>query len=80
MKSKLLAGTATLALSVALASHPASAATLDDVLHRLDKLEKENAELRKEVAQPGPVPGGASRELLAAHGVAPVFMRGSSRP
>src|SRR5579871_751875 len=49
MKSKLLAGTATLALSVSLASHPGSAATLDDVLHRLDKLEKENAELRQEV-------------------------------
>lgn len=49
MKSKLLAGTATLALSVSLASHPGSAATLDDVLHRLDKLEKENAELRHEV-------------------------------
>ena len=49
MKSKLLAGTATLALSVALSSHPGSAATLDDVLHRLDKLEKENSELRREV-------------------------------
>jgi predicted porin len=49
MKSKLLAGTATLALSVALFSHPGSAATLDDVMRRLDRLEKENAELRKQV-------------------------------
>jgi hypothetical protein len=41
MKSKLMAGTATAALSLALCSHAASAATLDDVMQRLDKLEKE---------------------------------------
>jgi predicted porin len=49
MKSRLLAGTATAALSLALFSHTSSAATLDDVMRRLDKLEKENAELRKQV-------------------------------
>jgi predicted porin len=49
MKSKLMAGTATAALSLALCSHAASAATLDDVMQRLDKLEKENSELKKEV-------------------------------
>jgi len=49
MKSKLLAGTATAALSLTLFSHTTSAATLDDVMRRLDKLEKENAELRKQV-------------------------------
>jgi Gram-negative porin len=49
MKSKLMAGTATAALSLALCSHGAPAATLDDVLQRLDKLEKENSQLRKEV-------------------------------
>jgi predicted porin len=49
MKSKLLAGTATAALSLALFSHATSAATLDDVMRRLDKLEKENSELRKQV-------------------------------
>jgi len=49
MKSALLAGTATVALSVALFSQASSAATLDDVMRRLDKLEKENAELRKQV-------------------------------
>jgi predicted porin len=49
MKSKLLAGTATAALSLTLFSHSTSAATLDDVMRRLDKLEKENAELRKQV-------------------------------
>ena len=49
MKSRFLAGTATAALSLALFSHAGSAATLDDVMRRLDKLEKENAELRKQV-------------------------------
>ncbi|HLH89041.1 MAG TPA: porin [Xanthobacteraceae bacterium] len=49
MKSKLLAGTATAALSLTLFSHATSAATLDDVMRRLDRLEKENAELRKQV-------------------------------
>jgi predicted porin len=49
MKSTLLAGTATVALSIALLSHPSSAATLDDVMRRLDKLEKENADLRQQV-------------------------------
>ncbi len=49
MKSKLLAGTATAALSLTLFSHATSAATLDDVMRRLDKLERENAELRKQV-------------------------------
>jgi predicted porin len=51
MKSKLMAGTATAALSLALCWHPASAASLDEVMQRLDKLEKENSQLRKEVNQ-----------------------------
>ena len=51
MKSKLMAGTATAALSLALCSHAASAATLDDVMQRLDRLEKENSQLRQEVNQ-----------------------------
>src|SRR5580704_255680 len=51
MKSKLMAGTATAALSLALCSHSASAASLDDVMQRLDKLEKENSELKQEVNQ-----------------------------
>ena len=49
MKAKLLAGTATATLSLVLFSHTGSAATLDDVMRRLDKLEKENSELRKQV-------------------------------
>jgi predicted porin len=49
MRSKLLLGTATAALSLAFFPHASSAATLDDVMRRLDRLEKENAELRKQV-------------------------------
>jgi predicted porin len=59
MKSKFLAGTATVALSVALLTHPGSAATLDDVLVRLDKLEKENAELRQQIRNVGGTKGAA---------------------
>jgi len=59
MKSKFLAGTATAALSFALLSHPGSAATLDEVLVRLEKLEKENAELRQQIRNVGGTKGGA---------------------
>ncbi|HUI97524.1 MAG TPA: porin [Xanthobacteraceae bacterium] len=59
MKSKLLLGTATAVLALSICSHAGSAATLDDVMRRLDKLEKENADLRKQV-----------HSLQAAKGVA----------
>jgi predicted porin len=50
MKNKLLSGTACAALCLVSFSGPArSAATLDDVMARLDKIEKENAELRAKV-------------------------------
>jgi predicted porin len=66
-KSKLLAGTATAALSFVLFSHAGSAATLDDVMRRLDKLEKENAELRKQVhSLSGTRAGPAAPVALAA--------------
>ncbi|HEY2137097.1 MAG TPA: porin, partial [Xanthobacteraceae bacterium] len=64
MKAKFLAGTATAALSLAMFSHASSAATLDDVMKRLDKLEKENAELRKQVH------GMAARPVAAGPAVA----------
>ena len=51
MKSKLMAGTATATLALALCSHAASAATLDDVMQRLDRLERENSQLKQEVNQ-----------------------------
>ena len=63
MKSRLLAGTAATALTFALFSHTSSAATLDDVMRRLDKLEKENAELRKQVHN---LSGGKSGTPVAA--------------
>jgi len=63
VKSRLLAGTAATALTFALFSHTSSAATLDDVMRRLDKLEKENAELRKQVHN---LSGGKSGTPVAA--------------
>src|ERR1700688_3461517 len=49
MKSKLLSGTACAALCLISFSGSARSATLDDVMARLDKIEKENAELRAKV-------------------------------
>ena len=66
MKSRFLAGTATAALSLALFSHAGSAATLDDVMRRLDKLEKENAELRKQVHSLSSAKPSAAAPVAAA--------------
>src|SRR6266478_4237660 len=49
MKNKLLSGTACAALCLVSFSGAARSATLDDVMARLDKIEKENAELRAKV-------------------------------
>jgi predicted porin len=49
MKRKLLSGTACAALCLVAFSGTARSATLDDVMARLDKIEKENAELRQKV-------------------------------
>jgi len=49
MKNKLLSGTACAALCLVSFSGAARSATLDDVIARLDKIEKENAELRAKV-------------------------------
>src|SRR5215475_7581184 len=59
MKGKLLSGTACAALCLLSFGGAARSATLDDVMARLDKIEKENAELRAKVrslssAKPGP--------------------------
>jgi hypothetical protein len=65
MRNKLLSGTACAALCLVSFSGAARSATLDDVMARLDKIEKENAELRAKVrsmsskpmaAAPAPVP------------------------
>jgi predicted porin len=49
MRHKLLSGTACAALCLFSFSGAARSATLDDVMARLDKIEKENAELRAKV-------------------------------
>jgi predicted porin len=49
MRNKLLSGTACAALCLFSFSGAAQSATLDDVMARLDKIEKENAELRAKV-------------------------------
>jgi predicted porin len=59
MRNKLLSGTACAALCLMSFSGATKAATLDDVMQRLDKIEKENAELRQKVkslsaARPAP--------------------------
>jgi predicted porin len=61
MRNKLLSGTACAALCLFSFSGAARSATLDDVMARLDKIEKENAELRQKV-----------RSLSAARPVAAV--------
>src|SRR5580704_1030362 len=49
MRNKLLSGTACAALCLISFSGAARSATLDDVMARLDKIEKQNAELRAKV-------------------------------
>src|ERR1700680_2805545 len=49
MRNRLLSGTACAALCLVSFSGAARSATLDDVMARLDKIEKENAELRAKV-------------------------------
>ena len=49
MRNRLLSGTACAALCLVSFSGAARSATLDDVMARLDKIEKENAELRQKV-------------------------------
>jgi len=51
MRNKLLSGTACAALCLVSFSGAAQSATIDDVVARLDKIEKENAELRAKVRQ-----------------------------
>src|SRR6516225_9309673 len=72
MKGKLLSGTACAALCLLSFGGTARSATLDDVMARLDKIERENAELRAKVkalqgkpaavvATPAPAPTDPSK-------------------
>jgi predicted porin len=64
MRNKFLSGTACAALCLVSFSGAARSATLDDVMARLDKIERENAELRAKVrslsARPAAVPVAAA--------------------
>jgi predicted porin len=51
MRNKFLSGTACAALCLVSFGGAARAATLDDVMKRLDRIEKENAELRQKVRE-----------------------------
>ena len=61
MRNKLLSGTACAALCLFSFGGAARAATLDDVMARLDKIEKENAELRAKVRS-----SSGSRQVVVA--------------
>jgi predicted porin len=67
MKNRLLTGTACAALCLLSFSGAARSATLDDVMARLDKIEKENAELRAKVRSLS-----AAKPVAAAPAPAPV--------
>src|SRR5712675_3082077 len=67
MKNKLLSGTACAALCLVSFSGAARSATLDDVMARLDKIEKENAELRAKVRAMS-----AAKPVAAAPAAVPV--------
>jgi predicted porin len=67
MRNKLLSGTACAALCLFSFSGAARSATLDDVMARLDKIEKENAELRAKVRSLS-----AAKPVAAAPAAVPV--------
>src|SRR5713226_8025223 len=60
MRKQLLSGTACAALCLISFSGAARSATLDDVMARLDKIEKENAELRQKVREMSAAKPGAA--------------------
>jgi predicted porin len=66
MRNKLLSGTACAALCLLSFNGAARAATLDDVMARLDKIEKENAELRAKVRSLSIKPVAAAPVAAAA--------------
>jgi predicted porin len=69
MKNKLLCGTACATLCLIAFGGPARSATLDDVMARLDKIERENAELKAKVRS---LQGTRAAPVAAAPAAAPV--------
>src|SRR5467141_2908001 len=65
MRNKLLSGTACGALCLMSFGGAAKAATLDDVMARLDKIEKENAELRHKVRELSATKPGAAAPVAS---------------
>jgi predicted porin len=66
MRNRLLSGTACAALCLGVFSGAARAATLDDVMARLDKIERENAELRQKVKSLSAARPAAATAAVAA--------------
>src|ERR1700712_3901980 len=66
MRNKFLSGTAFAALCLVSFGGGAQSATLDDVMARLDKIEKENAELRQKVRNLSAARGAAVAPVAAA--------------
>ncbi len=69
MKSKLLCGTACATLCLIAFGGTAQSATLDDVMARLDKIERENAELKAKIRS---MQGAKSAPAPVAAAAAPV--------
>jgi predicted porin len=65
MRNRLLSGTACAALCLVSFSGAARSATLDDVMKRLDKIEKENAELRQKVREMSAAKPGAAASVAS---------------
>jgi predicted porin len=65
MRNRLLSGTACAALCLVSFSGAARSATLDDVMQRLDKIEKENAELRQKVREMSAARPGAAASVAS---------------
>jgi predicted porin len=65
MRNKLLSGTACAALCLMSFGGATKAATLDDVMARLDKIEKENAELRHKVRELSATKPGAAAQVAS---------------
>ncbi len=85
MKGKFLSGTACAALCLLSFGGAARSATLDDVMARLDKIEKENAELRAKVralstAKPAPPAAAAATDKAKSNPVVHAAVATSPAP
>ncbi len=77
MRKAFLLGTGVAALCAASLNQPLHAATLDDVVARLDALERSNAKLAKENAQLRQRVNHMSQPTAVASAPAPVYQKGN---